>query len=83
MLTRTLEDADLVAINGPYVLQIGMSPAYDALITEKVDHFASSLVARPDNKNSDAVQKLAKALTTPEVRDYVKTKFGGSVKPLF
>jgi D-methionine transport system substrate-binding protein len=83
MLTRTLDDADLVAINASYVLQIGLSPAKDALITEKVDRFPSGLVARPDNKDSDAVQKLAKALTTPDVKAFIKTKFGDSVKPIF
>ncbi|MDR5836481.1 MetQ/NlpA family ABC transporter substrate-binding protein [Caballeronia sp. LZ034LL] len=83
MLTRTLDDADLVAINAAYILQLGMSPAKDALITEKVDRFPSGLVARPDNKNDEAVQKLAKALTTPEVRQFMTQKFGDSVKPLF
>ncbi|AQH02725.1 hypothetical protein A9R05_27815 [Burkholderia sp. KK1] len=83
MLTRTLDDADLVAINAAYILQLGMSPSKDALITEKVDRFPSGLVARPDNKNDEAVQKLAKALTTPEVRQFMTQKFGDSVKPLF
>jgi D-methionine transport system substrate-binding protein len=83
MLTRTLDDADLVAINAAYVLQLGMRPAKDALITEKVDRFPSGLVARPDNKNDEAIQKLAKALTTPQVHEFMVQKFGDSVKPLF
>jgi len=83
MLTRTLDDADLVAINAAYILQLGMRPSKDALITEKVDRFPSGLVARPDNKNDDGIQKLAKALTTPEVRQFMTQKFGDSVKPLF
>ena len=83
MLTRTLDDADLVAINAAYVLQLGMRPAKDALITEKVDRFPSGLVARPDNKNDEAIQKLAKALTTSQVHEFMVQKFGDSVKPLF
>ena len=41
------------------------------------------LVARPDNKDSDAIQKLSKALTSPEVKAFIEKKYNGAVVPAF
>lgn len=50
---------------------LGLTPKKDALITEKDDtHFVINLVARKDNADWDAIQKLAKRMTGPEVRKF-------------
>jgi D-methionine transport system substrate-binding protein len=41
------------------------------------------LVARPDNKDDARVQKLAKALTSPQVKAFIETKYKGAVLPAF
>ena len=45
--------------------------------------YVNFLVARPDNKNSEAIQKLAKALTSPEVKEFIAKKYQGAVLPAF
>ena len=40
-------------------------------------------VARPDNKDSEAIQKLAKALTSPQVKEFIAKKYSGAVLPAF
>jgi D-methionine transport system substrate-binding protein len=45
--------------------------------------YVNFLVAREDNKNSDAIQKLAKALTSPEVKAFIEKKYSGAVLPAF
>ena len=40
------------------------------------------LVARPDNKDSDAMQKLAKAHSA-EVKQFIQEKYKGAVVPAF
>jgi D-methionine transport system substrate-binding protein len=41
------------------------------------------LVARADNKDDPRVQKLAKALTSPEVKAFIEQKYKGAVLPAF
>jgi D-methionine transport system substrate-binding protein len=41
------------------------------------------LVARPDNKDNASIQKLAKALTSPEVKAFIAKKYSGAVLPAF
>ena len=40
-------------------------------------------VARPDNKDSDAMQKLAKALHSAEIKQFIQEKYKGAVVPAF
>jgi len=83
MLVRTLDDADLVAINASFVIEIGLNPLVDALISEDESVFVSSLVSRRDNRDSDGIVRLARAVTSPEVRQLLTDKFQRSVRPAF
>ncbi|KTB56005.1 MULTISPECIES: MetQ/NlpA family ABC transporter substrate-binding protein [Pseudomonas] len=84
LLPRVLDQVDLDVINTNYALEAGLNPAKDALIIEDAKSpYVNFLVARPDNKDSDAVQKLAKALTSPEVKAFIEKKYNGAVVPAF
>ena len=84
MLPRVLDQVDLDMINTNYALEAGLNPAKDALVIEGADSpYVNYLVARPDNKNSEAIQKLAKALTSPEVKAFIEKKYNGAVLPAF
>ncbi|MBD1550018.1 MetQ/NlpA family ABC transporter substrate-binding protein [Pseudomonas typographi] len=84
MLPRVLDQVDLDLINTNYALEAGLNPAKDALVIEGSDSpYVNYLVARPDNKDSDAIQKLAKALTSPEVKAFIEQKYKGAVLPAF
>ena len=84
MLPRVLDQVDLDMINTNYALEAGLNPATDALIIEGADSpYVNFLVARPDNKDSPAMQKLAKALTSPEVKAFIAEKYKGAVLPAF
>ena len=83
-LPRVLNQVDLALINTNYALEAKLNPTQDALLLEgKESPYANILVARPDNKDSDAVQKLAKALNTPAVRQFIEEKYKGAVVPAF
>ncbi|KTS92472.1 methionine ABC transporter substrate-binding protein, partial [Pseudomonas oryzihabitans] len=70
--------------NTNYALEAKLNPTQDALLLEgKESPYANILVARPDNKDSDAVQKLAKALNTPAVKQFIEEKYQGAVVPAF
>ena len=84
LLPRVLDQVDLDLINTNYALEAGLNPAKDALIIEDAKSpYVNFLVARPDNKDSDAIQKLAKALTSPEVKAFIEKKYSGAVLPAF
>jgi D-methionine transport system substrate-binding protein len=84
MLPRVLEEVDLALINTNYALEAKLVPTKDALFLEdKESPYANYLVARPDNKDSDALQKLAKALNTPEVKKFIEDEYKGAVVPAF
>ena len=84
MLPRVLDQVDLDMINTNYALDAGLKPSKDALIIEGADSpYVNFLVARPDNKDSAAIQKLAKALTSPEVKAFIAKKYDGAVFPAF
>lgn len=84
LLPRVLDQVDLDLINTNYALEAGLNPAKDALIIEDAKSpYVNFLVARPDNKDSAAIQKLAKALTSPEVKAFIEKKYNGAVVPAF
>ncbi|HKT30329.1 MetQ/NlpA family ABC transporter substrate-binding protein [Dyella sp.] len=84
MLPRTLDEVDLALINTNYALAAGLSPTKDALLIEdKNSPYVNYLVGRPDNKDDPRVQKLAQALTSPEVKAFIEQKYHGAVLPAF
>lgn len=84
MLPRTLDEVDLALINTNYALAAGLNPTKDALLIEdKNSPYVNYLVGRPDNQNDPRVQKLAQALTSPEVKAFIEQKYNGAVLPAF
>jgi D-methionine transport system substrate-binding protein len=83
-LPRVLTQVDLALINTNYALEAKLNPNKDALAIEGLDSpYVNILVARPDNKDSVAIQKLAKALHSPEVKTFILEKYQGAVAPAF
>ncbi|WP_150269202.1 MetQ/NlpA family ABC transporter substrate-binding protein [Paenibacillus tepidiphilus] len=84
MLARMYDDADLVAMTPAYASPLGLTPKKDALITEREDsEFTITLVAREDNQDSDAIQKLAKRISGPEVKKFLEDNYAEIALPAF
>lgn len=84
MLPRLLPEVDLALINTNFALEANLNPTKDALFIEDKDSpYTNLLVARPDNKDSEAIQKLAKALTSDEVRTFINDTYEGALVPVF
>lgn len=84
VLVRSLDDVEASAINTNYALEGGFKPLKDALIIEGSNSpYVNILVARPDNKDDEAIQKLAKALTSEKVKQFIEEKYEGAVVPAF
>lgn len=84
MLGRQLDEVDLALINTNYALEANLVPTKDALFIEGTDSpYANILVARPDNKDSDTIKKLAAALNSPEAKAFIEEQYKGSIIPAF
>lgn len=67
----------------PIALEAGIN-TNSALIVEKgKDLYVEYLVARPDNIQSPAIQKLARALNSPHVREFILSRYKGQIVPGF
>ncbi|BCJ04320.1 MULTISPECIES: MetQ/NlpA family ABC transporter substrate-binding protein [Pseudomonas] len=83
-IPRVLTQVDLALINTNYALEAKLNPEKDALVIEGSDSpYVNILVARPDNKDADAMKKLAAALHSPEVKQFITEKYKGAVIPAF
>ncbi|WP_342772452.1 MetQ/NlpA family ABC transporter substrate-binding protein [Oceanobacillus arenosus] len=84
LLVHSLEDVEASAINTNYALEAEFKPLEDSLIIEGADSpYVNVLVSRPDNKDSESIQKLAAALTTEKVKDFILEKYEGAVVPAY
>ena len=83
-IPRVLTQVDLALINTNYALEAKLNPEKDALVIEGSDSpYVNILVARPDDKDSDAMKKLVAALHSPEVKQFIDEKYKGAVIPAF
>ncbi|MER5431663.1 MetQ/NlpA family ABC transporter substrate-binding protein [Streptomyces sp. NPDC002588] len=84
-LPRSLSDVDAAVINGNYALEAGLSPAKDALAAEsaKDNPYANFLAVKKGDEDDPRVTKLARLLTSPEVKKFIEDKYDGAVVAAF
>ncbi|WP_438283749.1 MetQ/NlpA family ABC transporter substrate-binding protein [Pseudomonas alabamensis] len=83
-IPRVLTQVDLALINTNYALEAKLDPKKDALVIEGSDSpYVNILVARPDNKDSEAMKKLVEALHSPEMKQFINEQYKGAVVPAF
>ena len=83
-LPRVLTQVDLALINTNYALEAGLNPTKDALVIEGADSpYVNILVTTAEKKDNADLQKLAKALHTPEVKKFIADQYKGAVVPAF
>ena len=82
---RSLDDVDAAVINGNYAISSGLKPAKDALVLESATNnpYGNFLAVKKGNEKDPRVKKLAKLLTSPEVKKFIEDKYAGSVIPSF
>jgi D-methionine transport system substrate-binding protein len=78
---RSLDDVDAAVVNGNYAISADIKPAKDALVLESAKNspYGNFLAVKDGNKDDPRVKKLAKLLTSPEVKKFIQDKYAGSV----
>ena len=84
MIRLFIKDLDAAVINANYALPAGLNPTKDGLFVEKADSpYANLLSVNPGDENKPAIQKLAKALQSPEVKKFIEEHYKGAIIPAF
>lgn len=83
---RVREEVAFVVLNGNYALQAGLSVAKDAIAYESSDSEAAQtyvniVAVKEGNENSEKTQALVQALTSEEIRQYIRDTYDGAVIP--
>ncbi|MFG3515928.1 MetQ/NlpA family ABC transporter substrate-binding protein [Streptomyces bobili] len=78
---RSLDDVDAAVINGNYAIEADLKPSKDALVLESAtdNPYGNFLAVKEGNEDDPRVKKLAKLLTSPEVKKFIEDKYAGSV----
>lgn len=83
-LPRSLDDVTIAAINTNFALEAGIDPVKDAIAREAADSpYANVIAVRKADKDKPWVAKLVKAYNSPEVKEFILTKFKNAVVPAF
>ncbi|WP_328975453.1 MetQ/NlpA family ABC transporter substrate-binding protein [Streptomyces canus] len=82
---RSLDDVDAAVVNGNYAIEADLKPASDALVLEsaKNNPYGNFLAVKDGNEDDPRVKKLAKLLTSAEVKKFIDDKYAGSVLASF
>ena len=84
LLPRSLDDVTIAIINANYALEAKLVPAKDAIFLEpKESPYANVLAVRKGDEKRPEIEKLSKALTSPEVKKFIEEKYKGAVIPAF
>ncbi|QZY55748.1 MetQ/NlpA family ABC transporter substrate-binding protein [Crassaminicella profunda] len=83
-LPRTLDDVDASVINTNFALEGGLNPKEDALLIEGSESpYANIVTVRPEDKDSEKIQKLIKILQSEDVKKFIEKKYNGAIVPAF
>ncbi len=83
-LARSLDDTTASVINGNYALLAGFVPTKDAVFLEGAESpYVNILAVRAEDIENPLLAKLAAALQSDLVRDFILEKYAGSVVPAF
>jgi len=82
-LTHALPDLDGAIINTDYALNAGLDPRKDALIAEsRTDNpYGNFIAARAADKDRADLKTLVEAYQSPEVKQFLETRFKGAILP--
>lgn len=77
---RTLDDVDVAGVNTNYATQSGLDPVKDALLREDPKGpYANVIAVRIADKDKPWVKILVESYQSPEVKEFIATKFKGAV----
>jgi D-methionine transport system substrate-binding protein len=79
-IPRALDDVEAAAINTNFAMEAGLKPNRDAIALEDPNGpYVNIIAIREVDRNKPWVAKLVAAYHSPEVKQYIESKYGGAV----
>jgi len=83
-LPRVLDEVDAAIINTNYALSADLNPLKDAIILESKDSpYANIVVVKKGNEEKEYIKALNEVLNSKEVKEFIATKYQGSIVEAF
>jgi D-methionine transport system substrate-binding protein len=82
-IPQSLPDVDFAIINGNYALAADLSDTVLERESPNNNPYVNVIAVKAGNENSDAIKKLAAALTTAAVKAFIDEKYQGAVIAAF
>ncbi|QWV91879.1 MetQ/NlpA family ABC transporter substrate-binding protein [Geomonas oryzisoli] len=82
-LTRTLPDVDGAVINTNFILDAKIDPQSAIAREDAKSPYANIVVVRKGEENREDIKKLLAALQSPELKQFLKEKYGAAIIPAF
>lgn len=83
-LPRSLDDLAIASINNDYAEKAGLSLARDAVIKESPKSpYANLIAVRRADQDKPWAKRLVAAYQSPEVKQFIDTRFNGAMVPAF
>lgn len=76
---RALDDVDLAVVNNTYAAQVGLTANDGVFVEDKDSPYVNIIVARADNKDSEAIKNFVQAYQSDEVETEAKNQFKDGV----
>lgn len=85
-ISRVLPEVAYAVLNGNYALEAGLNAQKDAIAIETSDSEAAKtyvnvIVVKEGNENNAGVKALVEVLKSDEIKNFINTKYEGSVVP--
>ncbi|WP_198419814.1 MetQ/NlpA family ABC transporter substrate-binding protein [Geomonas edaphica] len=82
-LTRTLPDVDGAVINTNFILDAKIDPQSAIAREDAKSPYANIIVVRKGEETREDIKKLVAALQSPELKQFLKEKYGAAIIPAF
>lgn len=82
-LPRVLPDVDGAVINTAIILQAGIDPKTAIIREDSNSPYSNIIAVRKEDKDNEKFKKLAEAVQSDKVREFIKKEYDGSVIPAF
>ena len=79
MLPNAYKDSDFTNLTASYATHAGVTPAEALIIDDYQDAHTMVLVAREDNKNEEAIKKVAAEFESTELQHLLVDKFKNEI----
>ncbi len=82
-LARALPDVDGAVINTNFILEAKIDPQTALFREDAGSPYANDLFVRKGEEDRPEIKKLTAYLTSPEVKEFIRDKYGVAVMPVF